>query len=406
MTDFVISVSEPVTSVSVVEDVVSVSVVESPVVVGVQVSGVQGVKGDTGATGATGSQGPSGVVSVTAPITNSGTSTSAVLGIDQTGLTLAQSQITDLLTALAAKANLAGGNSFTGAQTITGTVVTDKVLVVKGASGQSVNPFEVQTTAGAVLFSVATSGTISSGRVVSGGATGARVDVSTNSATSVGLGIRGVASQTANLQEWQISDGSVRSSISSNGFLTVGGSTPIANITSYAFGATQIPLAVRGAASQTANLQQWQDSSGNIMVRIESNGRLTSTGAANFNGFPAGSTFLGVQSNSASVPVSIFRGAASQTANLQEWQNSAGSILGRVGSNGYSYAQGFFTQDNSAGIEAQALNLLRRTAAFGSPGANRGALYFRDGTTTGTLKLVVRAGAAGAETTILDNIPQ
>lgn len=29
-----------------------------------------------------------------------------------------------------------------------------------------------------------------------------------------------------------------------------------------------------------------------------------------------------------------------------------------------------------------------------------------NGTTAGTLKLVVRAGAAGAETTILDNIPQ
>ena len=33
-------------------------------------------------------------------------------------------------------------------------------------------------------------------------------------------------------------------------------------------------------------------------------------------------------------------------------------------------------------------------------------MYYRDGTNAGTLKLVVRAGAAGAETTILDNIPQ
>lgn len=40
--------------------------------------GVQGPKGDTGATGPTG---PSGVVSVTAPITNSGTSTSANIGV-------------------------------------------------------------------------------------------------------------------------------------------------------------------------------------------------------------------------------------------------------------------------------------------------------------------------------------
>jgi hypothetical protein len=49
---------------------------------------------------------------------------------------------------------------------------------------------------------------------------------------------------------------------------------------------------------------------------------------------------------------------------------------------------------------------VRATAASYSPGANRATLYFRDGTNAGTLKLVVRAGTAGAETTILDNIPQ
>lgn len=46
--------------------------------------GVQGAKGDTGAQGPkgdTGDQGPSGVVAVTAPITNSGTSTSANIGV-------------------------------------------------------------------------------------------------------------------------------------------------------------------------------------------------------------------------------------------------------------------------------------------------------------------------------------
>jgi hypothetical protein len=41
-------------------------------------TGATGAKGDTGATGA---QGPSGVVAVTAPITNSGTSTSANIGV-------------------------------------------------------------------------------------------------------------------------------------------------------------------------------------------------------------------------------------------------------------------------------------------------------------------------------------
>jgi hypothetical protein len=50
--------------------------------------------------------------------------------------------------------------------------------------------------------------------------------------------------------------------------------------------------------------------------------------------------------------------------------------------------------------------LIKMGSLPGAPGANAGRLYFRDGTNAGTLKLVVRAGAAGAETTILDNIPQ
>ena len=45
-------------------------------------TGDAGPQGETGEVGATGNQGPSGVVSVTAPITNSGTSTSANIGID------------------------------------------------------------------------------------------------------------------------------------------------------------------------------------------------------------------------------------------------------------------------------------------------------------------------------------
>ena len=50
--------------------------------------GIQGPKGDTGATGATGAKGdtgatgPSGVIGVTAPITNTGTSTNAQIGIN------------------------------------------------------------------------------------------------------------------------------------------------------------------------------------------------------------------------------------------------------------------------------------------------------------------------------------
>jgi len=80
-----ISTTESVTTVTTVDDVTTIEVTENPTVISEQVIGVQGVKGDTGATGpagATGAQGASGVIAVTAPITNSGTSTSANIGIN------------------------------------------------------------------------------------------------------------------------------------------------------------------------------------------------------------------------------------------------------------------------------------------------------------------------------------
>lgn len=74
-------------------------------------AGASGPKGDTGDTGpagpsgATGPQGDPGVVAADAPITyDSGTQT---VGIDQTALTITESQVTGLVTDLAAKANTA-----------------------------------------------------------------------------------------------------------------------------------------------------------------------------------------------------------------------------------------------------------------------------------------------------------
>ena len=56
-------------------------------------TGPQGIQGVTGPTGATG---PSGVISVTGAITNSGTSTAANIGIDQSLIAIAPSQVTGL----------------------------------------------------------------------------------------------------------------------------------------------------------------------------------------------------------------------------------------------------------------------------------------------------------------------
>jgi len=74
--------------ITVVDNITTLGITESPVVISEQIAGIAGAKGDTGstgptgATGATGATGSSGVISVTAPITNSGTSTAANIGIN------------------------------------------------------------------------------------------------------------------------------------------------------------------------------------------------------------------------------------------------------------------------------------------------------------------------------------
>lgn len=71
-------------------------------------TGAQGTFGATGAQGITGLQGTngtSGVIAVTSPIINSGTSTSANIGINQSALTINESQVTNLVSDLLAKQN-------------------------------------------------------------------------------------------------------------------------------------------------------------------------------------------------------------------------------------------------------------------------------------------------------------
>jgi hypothetical protein len=231
--------------------------------------------------------------------------------------------------------------------------------------------------------------------------------------------IRAASGQTGNLTEWQDNSGNTLTRINNTGIiitntkLIVGATTGILGTSSlYANDASTIALAVRGAASQTANLQEWQNSAGTVLTSV------TSTGVVNINNASlrvntAGTSYgARIQTNTdgAGVIGQVIRGTASQTANLQEWQDSTSTIKARVDSGGNFKSNNVaslnsaiqMTENASGGL----LLLARATAAASNPGANFASLYFRDGTTAGTLKLVVRAGAAGAETTILDNIPQ
>lgn len=176
------------------------------------------------------------------------------------------------------------------------------------------------------------------------------------------------------------------------------------NVTMTAAGPAILPLCVKGAVSQSANLQEWQDSSGNVVGSINPSGRFESKatgyqsvyfglnpttgshgvwgstyGAGYFWGvlgtYGSGATNQGnqgwrstgtvgtgvygdleptintlgirwnndtrlardsgggllVTSTLASAKILTVKGAAGQTANLQEWQNSSGTVLASIG---------------------------------------------------------------------------
>jgi hypothetical protein len=357
-----------------------------------------GEVGQTGATGSTGAQGPSGVVAVTAPITNTGTSTSANIGIDLS---------------LIAQDNVA--NAFTvGGHTITNDAVGNIPLTLKAIASQTADMFQLQNSGGAASFGVSSGWslyTVGQGRFGGNSNLGAQLNVLSSTATNIGAVIRGATSQTANLQEWQNSAGTVLAGITPAGNLNitqqvrVGGSTSLGQLSVTSLSAGNIGTVIRGAASQTADLLQTQNDLGQVGFAIERGGALSVVPSAAVNGYS-----MFVRSPTASVVTTMIRGAASQSANLQEWQNSAGTVLARVASDGAMYNGAFVTTNSLAVLNENnsggSIRFTKSTSAQTNPGANIGRLYFRDGTTGGTLKLVVRAGAAGAETTILDNIPQ
>ena len=104
--------------------------------------------------------------------------------------------------------------------------------------------------------------------------------------------------------------------------------------------ASTIPLVLKGAASQTANLQEWQTSGGTAQSKIDQYGQIVSSVSSYLSTLYVGGGISGsigqanVNPFSASTIGLVVRGAASQAANLQEWQNSTGTLLSKVDSSG------------------------------------------------------------------------
>lgn len=98
--------------------------------------------------------------------------------------------------------------------------------------------------------------------------------------------------------------------------------------------ASTTPLTLKAAAAQTANMQEWQDSAGTVLARVTNNGSLYTLSNVLIRTPTGFGATLNVQSGDAGDKGLVVRGAAGQTANLAEFQNSAGGVVARVRNNG------------------------------------------------------------------------
>jgi hypothetical protein len=102
-----------------------------------------------------------------------------------------------------------------------------------------------------------------------------------------------------------------------------------------------IPITVRAIASQTASLQQWQNSSNSAVASISTSGYLATAGYASIGSITqAATTALNINIINPSNKGIVVRSTTSQTANLQEWQNSSGVAVSWVDKNGKMFYNG------------------------------------------------------------------
>jgi hypothetical protein len=246
---------------------------------------------------------------------------------------------------------------------------------------------------------------------------GAALNVITRSTANAGVIVRARASQATALQQWQNSGGTTTSQISADGTLfasrfayfgsvqTAGLSNAVVSVVPTS--ATNIPVAIRAAASQTADLQQWQNSSAGTVARVTSAGDAAFGAVALGNGTIYGSSsWLNVGLTNASQIGAIIKGAASQSADLQQWQNSGSTAVTKIGNTGDVTAPAFRTTNDYV-VTGQLNNggsiRMQKADSASAPPSNQVRLMVLAGTNANTLKLVA-VGPNGSAVTILDNL--
>jgi hypothetical protein len=447
----------------------------------------RGEQGPQGVTGNTGPQGPSGIVNVDSPITNSGTTTAANIGLNQaliqiapaqvtgtavvtadsrlsdqrvptdgsvtdtkivagglspnrvTGtavittdsrlsdartplahaathgsagsdpVTLAQSQITNLVSDLSAKAPI-DSPVFTTKVTLPvtsgtflGTNSLGEIYKVGSAPGLGYVPYTAsvgggiawqnlatlaktdstntftsnqQINAGLLIGTQVTGTTAASGQLRTSSDTGSNyIDTTANSSANVGPGYTGRRARGSVASPSQVQANDLLFGIFANGWNDAG-----------AFSGNSV--AFRMIANQNftttgiGSAMVWETATDNTTGRAE---RMRITGSGTLSiGTTGVAGQLGVVSADAARQGLIVRGAAGHTASLQEWQNSAGTVLALVASSGNIRTPALLSTDNLNAITFGATRNIQFGSATQSFGGGEVVIGIRNATTVPT----------------------
>lgn len=202
-------------------------------------------------------------------------------------------------------ANATGSSTFTGNLT-TADLTAARSWSLPDASGNVVIDSATQTLTNKILTAPALTGPV--------------LLTSASGGSSIPIIVKADGSQSANLQEWQNSVGAMRAAIDANGNLLLTGN-----------GGTVYVTAV---GTTTANLFNTTATTVNFGGQANAVNIGSATGTTTVNHALAVNQGASILTGALTAKGLVVKGVASQSANLQEWQDSASTVLGSIGPSG------------------------------------------------------------------------
>ena len=312
-------------------------------------TGPTGTTGSTGVTGATGPAGATGATGPTGPIGTTGATgiTGATGPVGATGATGPAGTLSTVLpvalgTASAGVATLGSKDDHVHPTTGVGLTANPLSQFAATTSAQLAGVVSDETGSGSLVF--ATSPTL----VTPALGTPSAVVLTSGTGLPISTGVSGLGTGVATFLATPSSANliSAVTDETGTGSLVFGTSPTINTATVTTPSAASIPLITKGALSQTASLQEWHNSAGTVLTSVDKDGylqtpRLVITNGGNIIDSASTTPYFGFGSNqiiiyarNAAYKPLVIQGAASQTADLQEWQNSAGTVLAKITSAG------------------------------------------------------------------------